>query len=90
MRTTLTLDPEVERLLEVVHRTRLSFQAVLNNGVRAGLRANAPVPRQPFAVQAQPMHLRTGIDPARLSEFADDLEVEAFLRTTERLEKEQE
>ncbi len=37
MRTTLTLDPEVERLLEVVHRTRLSFQAVLNNACPRGL-----------------------------------------------------
>jgi hypothetical protein len=33
------------------------------------------------------MFLRAGIDPARLSEIADDLEVEAFLRTSQRLKR---
>jgi hypothetical protein len=89
MRTTVTLDPDVERLLkEEVHRTRLSFKAVLNDAVRAGLLAHSPRPRKPFVVRAQAMHLRAGVDPARLGEAADDLEVEAFLRTTERLKKE--
>ncbi len=91
MRTTVTLDPDVERLLkEEAHRTRMSFKAVLNNAVRAGLGAQAPRRRKAFVVQPQAMHLRTGIDPARLHEVADDLEVEAFLRTTKRLEKETE
>lgn len=87
MRTTVTLDPDVERLLkEEVHRTRSSFKAVLNNAVRASLGANAPRRRQSFEVQAQPMHLRAGIDPGRLGELKDDLDVEAFLRISERLE----
>lgn len=89
MRTTVTLDPDVERLLkEEVHRTRSSFKAVLNNAVREGLRARSQRPDKPFVVQAQAMRLRTGIDPARLSEVADDLELEAFLRTTAGLKKE--
>jgi hypothetical protein len=87
MRTTVTLDPDVERLLkEEVHRTRLSFKAVLNNAVRAGLRtASQPDRRRPFVVRAQPMGVRPGIDPARLGEVADELEIEAFLTNTERL-----
>jgi hypothetical protein len=34
------------------------------------------------------MGLRTGIDPARLTELADDLEVDAFLKLTKKLERE--
>jgi hypothetical protein len=88
MRTTVTLDPDVERLLkEEAHRTRLSFKAVLNNAVRAGLRATSRTGRRnPFVVRAQPMGIRPGIDPARLTELADDLEIEGFLKTTERLQ----
>ena len=83
----MTLDPDVDRLLkEEAHRTRLSFKAVLNNAVRAGLRtASQPGRRKPFVIKAQPMGVRPGIDPARLGEVADELEVEAFLKTTERL-----
>jgi hypothetical protein len=83
----VTLDPDVARLLkEEVHRTRLSFKAVLNNAVRAGLRAASQSGRRkPFVVRAQPMGLRPGIDPGRLGELADELEIEAFLKTTERL-----
>lgn len=89
VRTTVTLDPDVERLLkEEVHRTRLSFKAVLNNAVRAGLRAASPAGRRkPFVVKAEPMKLRAGIDPVRLGEVADALELEAFLSTTDRLQE---
>lgn len=77
MRTTVTLDPDVEQLLkDEAHRTRTSFKAVLNNAVRAGLRRTAPPERrEPFMVEASPMQLRTGIDPARLGEIADELEI---------------
>ena len=88
MRTTVTLDPDVERLLkEEVHKTRQSFKEVINNAIRQGLRPQrSGAKRKPFVVKARPMGLRTGIDPARLSELADDLEVEAFLNLTRRLE----
>jgi hypothetical protein len=89
VRTTVTLDPDVERLLkEEAHRTRQSFKEVLNNAVRQGLRSSGPRKRQKsFPIKARPMGLRTGIDPARLTEVADDLEVEAFLALTRRLER---
>jgi hypothetical protein len=87
MRTTVTLDPDVERLLkEKARQSRLSFKQVLNNAIRQGLRDEAEVqPRKAFRVKARPMHLRTGIDPARLTEVGDDLELEAFLKVTKRL-----
>lgn len=88
MRTTVTLEPDVERMLkEEAHRTRMSFKAVLNNAVRAGLCGAQPSGRRdPFVVEASPMRLRPGIDPVRPGEIADDLEVDAFRAVTEKLQ----
>jgi hypothetical protein len=88
VRTTVTLDPDVERLLkETAHRTRQSFKEVLNNAVREGLRGRTGNRRsKQFVVKARSLGLRPGIDPARLGELADDLETEAFL-TQSRQEK---
>jgi hypothetical protein len=86
MRTTVTLDPDVEWLLkEAAHETRQSFKQVLNDAVRAGLRPSSTVRRKRFSVKARPMGLRPGIDPTRLTELADELEIEAFLEATRRL-----
>jgi hypothetical protein len=87
MRTTVTLDPDVERLLkEKVRQSRLSFKEVLNNAIRQGLRGDSvAVGSKRFRVEARAMRLRSGIDPARLTEVADDLELESFLETTRRL-----
>ena len=87
MRTTVTLDPDVERLLkETAHQTRQSFKQVLNNAVRAGLRASpSAARRKAFFVKARPMGLRSGVDPTRLAELADELETDAFLASTRRL-----
>lgn len=88
VRTTVTLDPDVERLLkDEVHRSRQSFKVVLNNAVRRGLRPSGSGKKKPFVVKARPMGLRSGIDPARLTELADELEVDAFLKLTKRLEE---
>jgi hypothetical protein len=89
MRTTVTLDPDVERLLkEAARETRRSFKQVLNDAVRAGLRASSTtVRRKRFSVKARPMVLRPGIDPTRLTELADELEIEAFLESTWRSAK---
>jgi hypothetical protein len=89
VRTTVTLDPDVERLLkEEIHRSRQSFKEVLNNAVRQGLRPSpSGKKRKAFVVKARAMGLRTGIDPGRLTELADDLEVDKFLKLTQRLDK---
>jgi hypothetical protein len=38
---------------------------------------------QPFRVPAQPLGLRSGIDPARLNALNDDLAVDAFLEVAQ-------
>ena len=88
MRTTVTLDPDVERLLKnEAHRRGQSFKIALNAAVRQAFRTRlAPLQkRKPFVVKARPMGLRPGLDPTRLSELADEMEIDAFLETTKRL-----
>ena len=81
MRTTITVDPDVEQLLRAaMQATGQSLKATLNAAVRRGLSGIAVQASEPrFEVKPRPMGLRAGIDPARLGDLADDLEVEAFL-----------
>ena len=81
MRTTVTLDKDVERLLrEAMHRSRNGFKQTLNAAIRAGLgQRTALAKNRPFVLKARPLGLRAGLDPAGFNKLADDLEVDAFL-----------
>jgi hypothetical protein len=81
MRTTVTLDPDVERLLrDAMHQRRQSFKETLNQAIRAGLSGGGnSVEDAPYVIHARRMGLRAGIDPGRLNQLADELEAEAFL-----------
>ncbi|HCC58984.1 MAG TPA: antitoxin [Solibacterales bacterium] len=49
MRTTVTLDPDVERLIRDAMRERgLSFKEALNEAARIGLRGKPPKRTKPF------------------------------------------
>ena len=86
MRTTVTLDKDVERLLrEAMHRSRSGFKQTLNAAVRAGLgQKAAPARRRPFVLKARPLGLRAGLDPAGFNQLADDLEIDAWLEQNRR------
>jgi hypothetical protein len=76
MRTTLTLDPDVVRLLEdEVHRVRKPFKQVVNDALRRGLR---PSPRRggapAYELRPHAARLRAGLDAGRLNALADELE----------------
>lgn len=76
MKTTITLDTEVEqRLREAMQRQGKSLKEILDEALRRGLGLS----QQQFEVKSRPLRLRPGLDPARLSDMADDLEVEEFL-----------
>lgn len=81
MRTTVTLDKDVERMLrDAMHRTRSGFKQTLNAAIRAGLdRKIAPAARRRFVLKARPLGLQAGFDPAGFNKLADDLEVDAVL-----------
>ena len=78
MRTTVTLDPDVEHFIrEACHRRKASFKRVLNEALREALRPTDQV--QPKVLPPRSMGLAPGVDPRRLSQLADELEAEAFL-----------
>jgi hypothetical protein len=89
MRTTVTLEKDVERILrDAMHRSRKSFKQTLNAAVRAGLGGKAVTAGATrFIIRARPLGLRAGIDPAGFNKLADDLEVEAFLEKRSRVKK---
>lgn len=87
MRTTVTLDPDVEELLrETAHQQRISFKRVLNDAVRTALQPKTLGDLKPFVVEPTEMGLRMGLDLARAHEVAADLEAEAYLERTRKLE----
>ena len=79
MRTTLTLDADVaDGLRQEVRRTGKSFKAAVNDALRAGLGGAARrVKAKRFVVEPHDFGLRPGIDPDRLNQLVDELEVEA-------------
>ncbi|MCE7873349.1 hypothetical protein DYH09_23645 [bacterium CPR1] len=82
MRTTVTLDPDVaEKLKGYAHREKLSFKQALNELIRRGLRAQQePSRRTRFKVKPHHGGFRPGIDPGRLNQLLDELEVQDFSR----------
>ena len=87
MRTTVTLDPEVARLLrESMRRHGLSFKQTLNRAVLDGLSGPEDGTEEPpFEVHSSSMRLRAGLDPAALNRLGDDLEADAFVELTAEL-----
>lgn len=80
MRTTVTLDQDVERLLkEAMHCSRQSFKETLNRAIRAALgRVPSQSDRPAFVLTARPLGLRAGIDSTSFNKLADELEADAF------------
>jgi len=89
MRTTVTIDRDAEQLLrDAMQRTRKSFKATLNQAIRKGLGGEARAAAEaPYKVEAQALGLRAGIDSGRLNQLGDDLDIDAFLETTRRLQQ---
>lgn len=80
MRTTLTLDADVdERLRETAHRERKPFKTVVNEALRLGLglRERGAIRSPKFVPRTFHSPFRGGIDEGRLNQMADQLEVEA-------------
>jgi hypothetical protein len=74
MRTTLTLDPDVVRLIEdAVHQERRPMKRVINDALRRGL-ARPALPREPYHLVAHESSLRPGLDLAGFNRLADEME----------------
>jgi hypothetical protein len=80
MRTTVTLEPDVEARLRARMRERgLSFKAALNEALRAGLGATRPQRRR-FTVRPSPMGIRPDVDVDKALSLAAELEDAEILR----------
>jgi hypothetical protein len=79
MRTTLTLDDDLaRRLKELARETGRSFKEVTNDVVRRGLSSGEPPngDPEPFRVAPKACGFKPGIDPLKLNQIYDDLEIE--------------
>jgi hypothetical protein len=84
MRTTLTLDSDVARLIdEAVHRERRPMKQVVNDALRTALAPESG--RERVRVVPYESAVRPGVDLAKLNQLADELEDEAIMGRARRL-----
>jgi hypothetical protein len=86
MRTTLTLDEDVADFLKAQSRLHdKSFKQVVNEVLRRGMVPASRESRPPrFQVVPNRSGLVPGVDPLRLNQLADQLEVEDFAAESRR------
>ena len=83
MRTTVTLDPDVEASLKKHMRARdISFKEAVNTAIRAGL-SMSTAPATPYRQQTFAMGLRSEVSLVKALALASDLEDEAILSKLE-------
>lgn len=77
MRTTITLDKDVEKKLdaEIRRRKGATFKDVVNETLRIGLLTKRQLNRaEPFKVKARPMGVMPGLDYDNVSDLVEHLE----------------
>ena len=86
MRTTLTLDADVEQLLQrEIRRTDRSMKAVVNDALRLGLGMRGKPPRAPrYKVTPHDFDIVPGVDRDRFNQLVDELDAEEFARRRSR------
>ena len=83
MRTTVTLDPDVEaRLREVARERGISFKEALNSAIRAGLMAARGA--REYRTPSRSLGLRPGINLDKALQTAGDLEDAEIVHELER------
>jgi len=82
MRTTITLDPDVQVRLERLMRDRhVTFKTAVNETLRAGLEHDRAAARpDAYVLPVHQMGLRPGIDLDRAAHLDADLEDEEIVR----------
>jgi len=81
MRTTVTLDPDVEALLRKLMRERgLSFKAALNQAVRDGLVRPKPARARPYRLKTSRMGFRPELRLDKALSLAAGLEDDEIAR----------
>lgn len=82
MRTTLTIDPDVnDQIKRAMAEEKLPLKRIINDALRAGLAARRK--QKPAKFTAEPLHLgpfKPGIDVTKLGQLLDEMEAEEDLR----------
>ncbi|MEI2775483.1 MAG: hypothetical protein V9G19_05810 [Tetrasphaera sp.] len=79
MRTTVTLDDDVARLVQdTQHRERKSFKQVVNEALRRGL-LETGTDVAPYRVRPHRSGVRAGVEMTALNRLADELEDDELL-----------
>jgi hypothetical protein len=87
VRTTLTIDADVEKLLaEETRRSRKPFKQVVNEALRRGL-TQRPGHQRKLVLEVHDGRLRPGYDPAAFNALADELEDEQLIGKLKRSEQ---
>jgi len=86
MRTTLTLDADVAKLLrEEVHRQRRPLKQVVNDALRRALAPRGPSSRPAhYRVEVHESSLQPGLDRGKLNALADEHEDRELTRRKHR------
>jgi predicted DNA-binding ribbon-helix-helix protein len=87
MRTTLTLDDDLaDRLKALAERRKAPFKEVVNEVIRRGLSVQAPSKPRSKRFRVEPFRsaFRPGVDPLKLNQLTDEIDVE---RDTERIRR---
>jgi hypothetical protein len=80
MRTTVTLDPDLEvRLKELAHERGISFKAAINAAVRAGLASETGQPRR-YRERVTELGVQPGIDLTKALRLSASLEDDATVQ----------
>ena len=81
MRTTITLEDDVVRLIkETMSRERRGFKETINAALRRALSpGGVERNRKLFKVVAHSTRLQAGVDPARLNQLLDEIDEDAFI-----------
>ena len=85
VRTTIALDDDLaDKLRDMAHKRRISFRRMVEEVLRRGLSGQqaAGPPGPSYRVETFDSAFRPGIDPQRLNQLVDDLEVERFGKRT--------
>ena len=82
VRTTLTIDPDVEQLLQrEMRRTSKSMKTLVSDASRVGLGTRGKPPRAPlFKVEPHAFGFKPGIDTDRLNQLVDEMEADELAR----------
>lgn len=82
MRTTLTLEPDVAKhVRDLMEREQIPMKRAVNDLIRKGFEiANRETEEPPFVVETWPGGYAPGVDPNKVSQYADELEAEEIVR----------